>query len=317
MDTIRRYWSWLADEPRHRVGARILQVAIGMMLWFRMATEFRYADFFWGPRGIGTGDARVIFGPWLGGKLGTLFHTDMGTRLVVLVLCTSALLLILGKATRIASAVALVATLMLEVRLPELLDGGDNITRVVLCYALFLAPPNTKPKRGGIVTFLHNVAVLAIAIQLCILYVTAGFMKAGGTRWSQGTALYLVSQVEWFSQPATRWIFRNPLITTVASYVTIFFQLWFPVAILSRLKILWVFIGIGMHLGIAYTMGLIPFSTIMIGLELFLIGDDEWVKARALLRPLYERAVVVGTGLRAKLTGSGGTAHRVDPASPK
>ena len=55
-----------------------------------------------------------------------------------------------------------------------------------------------------------------------------------------------------------------------------FFMILFPIAILSRLRLIWVAIGISIHIGIAFMMGLITFSMIMIGLELALISDKEY-----------------------------------------
>jgi hypothetical protein len=279
---------WLNDAPRHRTGSRLLQVAVGLMIWFRLATEFRFASYFWGPHGVGQGKVQV-FGPWIGRHLDVAFHTELGTRVVLLVLAAAAVGLIAGRFTRVAAGSALLVEFLLEARLPELLDGGDNITRIILLYMIFLLPPRAAGRPGGLGTFLHNVAVLAIGAQLCVVYITAGFMKANGLRWSQGTALYLVSQIDWFSLPSSRWIFRNPFITTFATYGTVFFQLWFPIVIFSRLKTLWVLMGIGLHLGIAYTMGLVPFSTVMIGLELFLLDDRQWEQWRTAVRKVRDR----------------------------
>src|SRR6476620_1700415 len=68
----------------------------------------------------------------------------------------------------------------------------------------------------------------------------------------------------------------NPLIVTVTTYVPMFYQLLFPIATISRLKIPWILLGICFHLGIMILMGLITFSWIMIGLELFFISDQEY-----------------------------------------
>jgi hypothetical protein len=66
----------------------------------------------------------------------------------------------------------------------------------------------------------------------------------------------------------------NPAITTFATYVPMTFMILFPVAIFSKFKFLWIGAGICFHLGIAYFMGLLTFSLVMIGLELFLISDQ-------------------------------------------
>jgi predicted DCC family thiol-disulfide oxidoreductase YuxK len=88
--------------------------------------------------------------------------------------------------------------------------------------------------------------------------------------------MYYISQVDWFSLSSMRGLFRNPVITTVSSYCPMFYQTLFPVAILSPLKLVWIAIGMMFHLGVMTYMGLISFSTVMMGLELFLITDAEY-----------------------------------------
>jgi hypothetical protein len=130
--------------------------------------------------------------------------------------------------------------------------------------------------------WLHNVAIVAIAFQVCVLYTTSGFQKAFGERWHTGVAIYYVTRSMWFSQPSLAPLFTNPVVATAATYGPVFHQLWFPVAILSPLRLAWIVLGILFHVGIASLMGLVTFSIVMIGLELFFVTDREyrWLSAR-------------------------------------
>jgi hypothetical protein len=276
MTTLKTTWDWLAVEPHQRKGLRVLQFSIGMMLLFRVSTEARFTRYLWGPHGIGRGSLANWIDPrWA--RFGDMaFSTDVSAFAVVLLLGLGAMGLVLGWQTRLATMVTLAAYLLLESRLAELGDGGDNITRLVLTYMVFALPARATPERGALSVWLHNVAILAIGLQIGVLYLTSGFMKATGVKWSNGTAMYLISQVEWFSHPALRGMFINPFVTTLATYATVFFQLWFPVAVLTRLRLAWLICGIVLHLGIATFMGLVCFSIAMIGLELFLLRDEEY-----------------------------------------
>jgi low affinity Fe/Cu permease len=204
-------------------------------------------------------------------------------------LAFSATLLVVGRWTRLATLFALITFVSIEQRLPQLPDGGDNITRIVLIYMLFLLPPRANVKTGSLRVWFHNLAVLAIATQLVILYTTSGFMKAFGDKWHHGVAMYYVSQVEWFSLPALRQMFMRPLIVTLSTYIPMFYQLLFGVAILSPLKLPWLLLGIFFHLGVANYMGLVSFSTAMIGLECFLISDAEYRRTAKLASRLCEQ----------------------------
>ena len=294
MNKFKTAWDWLAVEPHQRKGLRVLQVCLGMMLLFRVSSEGRFASYLWGPRGIARGTIRVDSIPARVQDL--VFSSEVTTLGVVLALGLGAAGLVFGWRTRFSTALALAAFFLLERRLSELNDGGDNITRLVLTYMLFALPAGAMPKRGSLVVWLHNIAILAIGLQIGVLYFTSGFMKATGAKWSNGTAMYIISQVEWFSHPALRRLFANSFFSAVTTYGTVLFQIWFPVAVLTRLRLTWLALGMAMHIGIAGFMGLICFSTAMIGLELFLVRDDEYDALQAWL----ERC---GAAIRARLPG--------------
>lgn len=268
-------YRWLADAPRHRVGVRVLQSAIGLMLFFRIFTEWQFTPYFYGPRGLGRGSTATILGP-LGRLLDLAFRSNAGVYAMIVLLGCGALGLIYGFQTRWATLCALVPFFMMEQRLPMLGDGGDNVTRLVLIYMLFLLGAGESPRPGGLAIWLHNVAVLAIAAQLIVVYETSGMMKVMGEKWHGGTAMYYITQVEWFGHPLTREIFKNPVIVTLGTFLPMIFLVFFPMAIFTRLKPIWIAFGIFFHLSIAITMGLITFATVMMGLELFLFTDAEY-----------------------------------------
>lgn len=279
---IKNALGWLSDEPHQLIGIRILQVAIGSMILFRVFTELPFASYLWGPNGIGDGSTIPLFG-LPGVVLDLAFASEAGVRVVLFLLAASAFGLVFGVLTRLATIVAWVTFMMLTMRLSSLGDGGDNIVQVVLIYMMFLIPAGKTRPGGSLAVWFHNVAVIAIGTQLAVLYLTSGFLKMGGEVWQNGTALYLISQVEWFSLPSMRWILKNPYVVVPATYATMFFQVWFPIAIFSRLKLPWIMLGICFHLGIATFMGLLTFSAVMIGMELFLITDEEhaWLRGKA------------------------------------
>jgi hypothetical protein len=292
MSYLARLHRWLSESPRHRLGVRIVQVAIALLMLFRVFTESPFALYLWGPAGIAHGSTTYVFGGTVGGWIDWLFSSGTGTFAVVATVGACAVLMLAGRLTRVATAIGLVAFWALEMRFPELSDGGDNVTRLVLFYMLFTIPTGRQVKPGSLAVWFHNVGVVAIGAQLIVIYLTAGFLKAFGASWTNGTAMYLVSQVEWFSLPATRWLLANPVITTAICYGTVAFQVWFPIAVFTRFRLLWLAAGVSLHLGIAVVMGLITFSTIMCSLELFMITDAEWARARAHARTLRARAAL-------------------------
>lgn len=299
---------WLSAEPRHITGTRILQVVMGTMLCFRIATELPFAGYLWGPNGIHTTeDSTFSFGITLGSFLDRLFFSSMtGVYSLLFLLFLGAISLILNVKTRVGVVVCAFAFILIDSRLPAINDGGDNIMRLVLIYMALLTSAPRRENMGKVRIWLHNIGVAAIIVQIMILYETSGFMKASGEKWQNGTAIYTISNVEWFSLPQLRELFTNPYICTIATYVPMFIMILFPMAIFSRAKPVWIFMGICLHIGIGYMMGLVVFSTVMIGLELFLITDEEYRKLGIIFNRLKNgrfisaRGVVAGQHLHPK-----------------
>jgi len=275
-------WRWLALTPQHLVGVRVLEAAIGAALVFRGFTELPFAAYFWGPHGLGAG--RPVTAPVLGWLVTEALETEIGATLLPLCVALAGAALVLGFRTRLACAAALFLMVVMEQRLPEIADGGDNVARLLLVYLLFALPAGATAPAGSLRVWAHNLGVVTVVAQLVVLYLTSGFLKAFGERWHNGTALYYISQVEWFSLPGLRALFQDPYLVTFAAYTTVAYQVMFPVAMVSRLKKLWILTGICFHAGIAVFMGLVTFSTVMIGLELFLFTDHEFAELIAPLK---------------------------------
>ncbi len=275
---------WLSQAPQHTRGLRALQICIGLVLTFRVATEIPFASYLWGPQGVSDASVTGPLGAAVGGVFDALFATALGPYLVLLAVALAGFALIWGVSTRAACLIALAAFSALEFRMSALGDGGDNVIRIVLAYLVLTVPAGREARAGSLAAWFHNVGVVAIVAQVCVLYATSGLMKTYGEMWHQGTAMYYISQVEWISLPALRDAFKIPIVTTIATYVPMLFMVTFPIAIFSRLKVWYVAIGLSLHLGIAVMMGLLTFSTAMIGLELFLLNDTEYARLDGVLR---------------------------------
>jgi Vitamin K-dependent gamma-carboxylase len=268
--------SRLADQPpQHLIGTRALELSIAAYLIFTTLTEWPFASYLWGWHGVAHSHLQAQLGP-LGTPALWLFQQPLGAQVLLGAQLLAALGLLLRRLTLVAKLTALLSFATLSARNPYLPDGGNNIMQLTLYYLLFLSSAATLPG-GTLRAWLHQLAVWIIRAQVIILYLTAGLSKLRGIDWQNGTALYVISRVEWFSHPLFANLFKYPLITYGATYTTMIYQILFPAALfIRRLRLPFILFGIALHLGIAVMMGLIAFSTIMIGLELFLIQDDEY-----------------------------------------
>jgi hypothetical protein len=280
--------SAMTTTLHHRIGLRVLRAVMGAILLYRLFTELPFALYLLGHDGIATGSSVPVFGAWLGGAMDAVFQSDTGVYVVLVALGLGALGLLTDTCAKPATALALGAFWMLENRLPQIGDGGDNIMRIVLVYLLFTSTTRTS-RLSGVRTWFHNLGVFAIVLQVVILYTVSGTSKLMGEPWTNGTALYMVSQVQWFSTPFFAALFRVPLFTTLAAYATLAYQLSFPFVVFTRYRLMLLSVGIAFHLGIAISMGLVTFSLMMIALELFLIRDEDYARLNAFVNRVLAR----------------------------
>jgi hypothetical protein len=150
-----------------------------------------------------------------------------------------------------------------------------------------------------------NVALRLLQLNLCLIYFMSGCSKLQGTLWWNGYAVWGTMANYEFS-PMThalymdalrflsrhRWLFET--VITLGSYGTLAFEVGFPFLIWNRhLRSATIITGVMMHLGIAFFMGLVAFSLIMITMAASFIPP-------AAIRGLFDR---IGAVLNPRLTG--------------
>jgi hypothetical protein len=278
--SVSRLFTLVERTPLHRRGIRAFRAVVGVALLFRVITEIRYASLLWGPGGFGYGGQRRAFGDLLGGLLDRVFDYQFGPHVLLCIEGVGALCLMFGRWERVAGAVTWLCVFCLGTRLPDMLDGGDNVCTLALMFSVLLLP-SRDAGAGRFAIWCHNIGVGLLWFQICLLYFTAGTMKLAGGVWRDGTALYYISNVKWFAHPWSMAIFKYALPATIAAYATMIHQIWFPIAVFTRLRLFWLVFGMAFHVAIAMFMGLITFSCFMVALELVLIDDRQyaWIGA--------------------------------------
>jgi hypothetical protein len=253
---------WFSLAPRQQRGLRALQILLASAILLRLFTELPFAAWLWGPRGVAGPDNGI-------------FSTLPTTYAFLALFTLSTLAMLFNYRIRLAMALTCVLFHIWTNRLPELTDGGDNLAALLLIYMNLTMPSYAAAPPRSLRVWLHNVGIVAMWLQISVLYGAAGLAKASGQPWNSGTALYMIGQVEWFSLPIMRDAFANPFLATFVCYTTILHQVWLPVAMFSRLRTLWVLMGLAFHIGIAVFMGLVSFSLVMIGAEAFFLANRE------------------------------------------
>ncbi|MEU8589123.1 HTTM domain-containing protein [Streptomyces sp. NPDC048664] len=217
----------------------------------------------------------------------------------------TALMVTLGIGGRVGLACHWVFLWSLYERQPVLLDGGDNLAYLVIpmllatrCYSRFSFPSGVADKVArrlpthlrSLTTPLHNLGVVAIAAQMCLVYVVSGLYKVQGQMWQDGTALFYVLRVPEFTLPGvSHLVYDHDLAVVAGTYITVFFLVYFPLGVLVPALRPWAAaMSISFHLGIALFMGLTGFALTMIACDLVFL-DRELGKAVSIVSELAVR----------------------------
>lgn len=267
----------LDNKPLNLISLDLLKKGIAIAIIIRILTEFQFLEYFWSINGIAYGSNESYFGNFLGKYLDFLYTNTWTIKIILLSNLFFCILLAYGYWFRLACLWLIVFNTSLQLRMPDLQDGGDNLINIFLIFLLFTINKNEGNKiTNKLRIYLHNLSVVTMGFQIIVVYITTGYFKAQGEDWYSGLAMYYISQVDWISLPYLKLVFQNEYLTTLISYLTIFFQCTFPVAIFSRFKYFWLIIGILFHISIAMYMGLLTFAIVMIFADLFFISDNEW-----------------------------------------
>ncbi|MEU0600616.1 HTTM domain-containing protein [Streptomyces sp. NPDC006393] len=159
-----------------------------------------------------------------------------------------------------------------------------------------------------IADILHNVALLVIMTEACLIYATAGWYKIQGSRWQDGTAVYYPLHLDYFSPwPGLADLLSSSgTLMMVVTYGTVIVQVAFPFTLFNRrVKNVLLVAMMTEHAVIAVVLGLPFFSLAM-------IAADAVFLPTSFLHRLGDRAARA----RGRLLSRGGRREPEEPRSP-
>lgn len=288
---------WLTCSQHHLRSFAVLRVLFGLGVVATVLPSVADRALLWGDASFWVDPEARRRGYWtfdvLVPKEAPAVFDLMFFALVVL-----AVLFTLGLGTRIVLPVMLVLLLSVQANNPYVLNGGDTLTRLALLFMLFsnlsahlsvdAVLRRRRAERGtgarsrippAVANAAHNVGLVLCCFQIIVVYAVSGVWKLSGAEWLDGTALFYALRLEAFHvQPMlSELLWQSGLIITVATYVALWTQTLFPLAVLWRpTRIVAVVALVFMHLGIAVLLGLWPFSLAMIALDMLFVRDGTW-----------------------------------------
>ncbi|WP_166356040.1 HTTM domain-containing protein [Phytoactinopolyspora limicola] len=314
---------WLLGAKRATYGLAMMRILFGLTALGFLAANWLNRHYLWGDAARwlepidDNGGFSWPFTFFRGGSSQLELDLKLGLVAVLLVL------LVLGWRTRILAPIILILWVSLIEAQPIYGDQSDNIFRILFFYMCFAdtsgrwsldarrrarrvvgqtdgpirvqISPQLRTNTTLAAVVFHNFAVVAIAVQVCIIYLASGLYKVQGELWQDGTAVYYPMQVGQYAP----WPALNELLSSsalgvmVVTYFSVFIQIFFPLMLLRRTSRIVALVGVtAMHLGIAVVMGLPFFSLFILAGDMIFIRDVTWRKIGERVLRTWDRAAI-------------------------
>ncbi len=301
-----RALAWLTEAKRSTYGLSVTRIILGFIVASQLLVNWSDRHYTWGDGAQWTEQVRDGRGwpSFLG-----LFSqaSGLGFDLAYLATIVFGTLMMVGLYTRASSFMTLFLWVSLYVSNPFVGSGGDAILRMVLLYMCFTdsgqhwsVDARLRRRRGavqGIVpawmtNTVHNLAMILIVHQVVMVYVSSAFWKVQSQVWNDGTAVYFPLQTDAYSpwNDVLQPLYSSSAFIAGATWTAIYVQMFFPVLLIYRpTRFVALVLVTGMHVGIGLLMGIMYFSLVMIAVDMILVSDGSWIRARQAASALWTR----------------------------
>jgi hypothetical protein len=190
-------------------------------------------------------------------------------RAVFAVYTISLVALLAGTKTRFAAVVAWLTHFALNNAAAATIYGVDLFGHIALFYCVVFpvgaAVSFDARRRVPQLTSGNRLALRVLQLHLSIVYVSSAIEKGMGEQWWNGEAVWRSMTLPGLAQFDMTWLAAAPWIAVVAGWSTLAVEAGYAFLIWpKRTRLPMALATIGMHAGIAVTMGLTSFSALMI-----------------------------------------------------
>jgi hypothetical protein len=213
------------------------------------------------------------------------------------------LLLLVGYRTRLMAVLNFVMILSIHERNIYVLSGADTTLRVLSFWTMFLPlgqyySIDAVRKRWARYARSHVLENLRVSplpqtafafpvrlvqLQIAIIYIFTFVLKLPGEIWRRGEALFYAFQLRTLTLPTADWLSVNApdWLLKVMTYTALVSEGAFVPLVFSPIgqplfRMLGLFLGTMLHLGIAVTMAIQDFSLVMI-ISYFTLYEARWI----------------------------------------
>jgi hypothetical protein len=173
-------------------------------------------------------------------------------------------------------------------------DGSDALMRVFGLYMLFLEVGTTwsvdawwRRRKGlPIAEVVSGWPLRLMLLNLCILYVKTGLIKAPNGAWHEGTAVFYALSSPTFWRFDLFGLLQQGWVQTWSvgmTYATLVFEIGFPLVLFRRFRHPWLLFGLALHGGVILFMNLGLFTPAVLWVYLAIVELPGWRASRAAL----------------------------------
>jgi hypothetical protein len=169
---------------------------------------------------------------------------DRSSQLLLFALTAlAAASLMLGYRTRLAGLATWFMVGCLQLRNPLLLDGGDDLLRVMLFWTPFLPlaarwslDARAHPEWARLPDRYASLATAGYLLQVCLLYLFAGLLKSDPVWRRTGEALYYTLSIDQFATSLAHHALGHPELLRSLTFATLGLELGLPALLLCPWK---------------------------------------------------------------------------------
>lgn len=218
--------------------------------------------------------------------------------------------LLVGYRTRLMTAISWILLVSVQNRNPLILQGGDDLLRMLLFWGFFLPwgrvyslDARYQPRPASMVY--ASTATAAYILQLALVYWCTALLKSSPEWRQEGTALYYALSLDQVLMPGGKLLYPYPRLLQVLTWVTFYTEMLLPFVLFIPWRVPWwrlLFVGVlyAFHLGISLTLFVGLFFLINMASVLGLLPASalDWLERR--LVPAGQR---LGSRVQAQLAG--------------
>jgi len=294
MTNLDQHFRKVLDHRHHLRGLRVLRVTLGFVTLLYLLSNYLDRKLLWSPVD-GAYPQHLVQDEGLWGLLPNLYQTfpsNTAFEILFHVSMVVAAMYMVGIGGLPVKMAQYAFVFFIYQQNPLLLDGGDNLTYLVLLYMVLAdlsfrplpfmrklrerwTPPQTLVQLRNLA---HNLALTLVVTQIIVMYLASAMYKVQGRMWQDGTALYYILRVPEFYWPGvSEHIYENGTLVVAITYATVLFQVLFVALVARRdFRPYALLIGATFHIGIALLMGLTSFSMVVIAIECTFLDDAHY-----------------------------------------